>query len=287
MPVTDHAAPSRGNERSIESRRFKPVAAIRLSAALSIICHIAGDTTPPPKFDTTATRKPFVGIVPSAASHPETRGRLSGSWPSCPLAISNQRAVSRTLRARQPVTVVKFPFDAPGPRGMRPKVAFNPTRPLNPAGIRIDPPPSPPVAIETSPPATAAALPPEEPPGVWPCFHGLCVAPCKIVRVTFTPPNSLAVVCPTFTAPPTRQIRFTCVSVVFAIRSLNTMLASVSGQPETESSSFTPNGTPPNGNETSAFFASRSADSRSRKQNAFRSLFSIAAYVALNSSRGE
>ncbi|CAB4999149.1 unannotated protein [freshwater metagenome] len=49
---------------------------------------------------------------------------------------------------------------------MRPKVAFNPSKPVNPAGIRIDPPPSPPVAMLTNPPATADAVPPEDPPGV-------------------------------------------------------------------------------------------------------------------------
>ena len=66
----------------------------------------------------------------------------------------------------QPITVVKLPFDAPGPRGIRPKVAFKPTKPVKPAGIRIDPPPSPPVASVINPPATADALPPDDPPGV-------------------------------------------------------------------------------------------------------------------------
>ena len=40
-----------------------------------------------------------------------------------------------------------------------------PNSPLKPAGMRIEPPPSPPDAIGTSPPATAAAEPPDEPPG--------------------------------------------------------------------------------------------------------------------------
>ncbi len=43
--------------------------------------------------------------------------------------------------------------------------------------MRIDPPPSPPVASVTRPPATAAALPPDEPPGVRDGSHGLPVAP--------------------------------------------------------------------------------------------------------------
>ena len=79
--------------------------------------------------------------------------------------------------------------------------------------MRIEPPPSPPVAIVTSPPETAAAVPPELPPGVRPCCHGLCVVPCSIVRVTLTPPNSLAVVWPARTAPPTSRIRCTITPV--------------------------------------------------------------------------
>ena len=88
-----------------------------------------------------------------------------------------------------------------GPRGIRPAVPFIPTRPQKPAGIRIDPPPSPPVAMGTSPPATAAALPPEDPPGVAARSHGLRVMPFSFVVEQFSPPNSLAVVRPTRLAP--------------------------------------------------------------------------------------
>ena len=97
----------------------------------------------------------------------------------------------------------------------------------------MEPPPSPPVAIGTRPPATVAALPPDDPPGVRPSCHGLCVAPLSTVRVTFTPPNSLAVVSPASTAPPWRCIRSTMNDVVVALRSANTTHASVSGQPST------------------------------------------------------
>jgi hypothetical protein len=41
-----------------------------------------------------------------------------------------------------------------------------PDRPQHEDGIRIDPPPSDPVARGTIPDAMAAALPPDEPPGV-------------------------------------------------------------------------------------------------------------------------
>src|SRR5580704_18911576 len=91
---------------------------------------------------------------------------------------------------------------ARGLRGIRPKVPFIPTSPVYPAGILIDPPPSPPVASVTRPPATAAAEPPDEPPAVRSCCHGLWVRPWSLVTLTLRPPNSLAVVWPTGTAPP-------------------------------------------------------------------------------------
>jgi hypothetical protein len=142
--------------------------------------------------------------------------------------------------------------------------------------MRIDPPPSPPVAMVSSPPATAAAEPPLEPPGVRAGFHGLRVTPWSTVRVTLTPPNSLAVVCPASTAPPWSRIRCTMTDVCVATLSLKTTHASVSGQPATSSSSFTPIGTPPNGSDTSARRAAASASSRGVKLKAFRSLASIA-----------
>src|SRR5262245_23444906 len=96
-----------------------------------------------------------------------------------------------------PSTTVSGPIIVLGPRGMRPAVPFMPNRPQNPAGMRIDPPPSPPVAIGTSPPATAPALPADEPPVVRVGFQGLPVTPWSFVTLTFSPPNSLAVVWPT------------------------------------------------------------------------------------------
>ena len=197
--------------------------------------------------------------VPSPSSQPSVRARLSGSRASCPLHTSNQRAVSLTDRERHPTTTVRLPYAAIGDSGMRPNVLFRPTSPQKPAGIRIDPPPSPPVASVTMPPATAAAEPPDEPPGVCPCCHGLWVVPCRTVRVTLTPPNSDAVVWPTSTAPPRSRMRSTLRFVYLATRSLNGTDASVYGHPATASSSFTPTGTPPNGRFTSARAAARSA----------------------------
>ena len=127
--------------------------------------------------------------------------------------------------------------------------------------MRIDPPPSPPVASVTRPPATAAALPPDDPPGVRDGCHGFPVAPWSSVRVTLTPPNSLAVVWPASTAPPWSTSRVTSVEVYVATSSANTTLALVAGQPVTWSSSLTPMGTPPKGFDTSAAAAAARAAS--------------------------
>src|SRR6516164_1095355 len=117
-----------------------------------------------------------------------------------------------------------------GPLGIRPYVAFKPKSPLNPAGPRMDPPPSLPVAIGSRPPATAAAEPPEDPPGVRSWFHGLRVVPCTTVDVQLMPPNSGAVVCAARIAPLVRN-RSTDVSSTSASRSLKSSEASVYGQP--------------------------------------------------------
>ena len=89
--------------------------------------------------------------------------------------------MSRTDRDRHPITAVSGSISVCGPLGIRPNVAFNPNNPVNPAGIRIDPPPSPPVQIGNSPPATDAADPPDDPPGVRSRSYGLDVAPCSRV----------------------------------------------------------------------------------------------------------
>ena len=134
---------------------------------------------------------------------------------------------------------------------------------MNPAGMRIEPPPSPPLAMGSRPPATAAAEPPEEPPGVRSGSHGLRVVPCSRVLVKLMPPNSEAVVWPASTAPAARS-RATWVESWSATRSAKTRDASVYGQPATVSSSLIPRGTPPKGSETSAAAAVARAASASR-----------------------
>src|SRR5947209_9093330 len=128
----------------------------------------------------------------------------------------------------QPRTTVIGPMTVFGPRGIRPAVPFMPTRPQNPAGIRIEPPPSPPVARGRSPPATAAEEPADDPPVVLVRSHGLRVTPWRRLTLTLSPPNSLAVVWPARTAPLARS-RLTTVASWSATLSANTVDASVSG----------------------------------------------------------
>src|SRR6516165_12813739 len=173
-----------------------------------------------------------------------------------------------------------------GPLGMRPYVAFNPKRPLKPAGPRIEPPPSLPVAMGRRPPATAAAVPPEDPPGVRSGFQGFRVVPCSTVDVQLMPPNSGAVVCAARIAPVARR-RVTDVSSCTATRSLKITDASVYGQPSTFSSSFTPKGTPPKGRPTSAEAAASRAWSKSVKLHTFSGDRSSAAMQSSRASSGD
>ena len=148
------------------STRVSPASLISRSAASSTLSPTADATTAAPRSTDTATRLPRTSCWPRPASQPSTRGSEKGSYSSLPLQASNQRAVSRTERDRHPRTAVSGSISVFGPFGIRPNVDLRPKRPVKPAGIRMEPPPSPPVQIGRSPPATDAAEPPEEPPGV-------------------------------------------------------------------------------------------------------------------------
>ena len=62
-------------------------------------------------------------------------------------------------------------------RGTALSEGLRPTRPVCAAGLRMEPPPSWPIASGAMPLATAATAPPLEPPGVSCGFHGLPVTP--------------------------------------------------------------------------------------------------------------
>ena len=60
---------------------------------------------------------------------------------------------------------------------MRPNDGLRPKIPANEDGMRIEPPPSVPIARGPRPAETAADAPPDEPPGVRSRFQGFRVAP--------------------------------------------------------------------------------------------------------------
>src|SRR5215216_539961 len=96
-----------------------------------------------------------------------------------------------------------------GAVGTRPRCGFRPNKPQQPAGIRMEPPPSEPSAAEHSPAATAAAEPPLEPPGVRCRSHGLRVMPNVGDSVNGTIIISGTLVLPRITAPALRSRRTT------------------------------------------------------------------------------
>jgi hypothetical protein len=86
-------------------------------------------------------------------------------------------AASATVVASAPFSDSPYQSFSPRSHGTTPLPGLMPTRPVQAAGIRIEPIPSLPCASGTMPAATAAAEPPDEPPGVRSRFHGLRVTP--------------------------------------------------------------------------------------------------------------
>ncbi len=91
------------------------------------------------------------------------------------------------------------------PLGTRPSEGLSAVRPFTAPGMRIDPPPSEPVARGTRPAATAAAEPPDDPPGERSSAHGLRVAPNTGFTVSGMKPSSGVLVLPTTTHPAARR----------------------------------------------------------------------------------
>src|SRR5579863_7056487 len=80
-----------------------------------------------------------------------------------------------------------------------------PLSPQHDDGMRIEPPPSDPVARGTMPEAMAAAAPPDEPPGLKARFQGLQVGPNTALSVSPFHPSSGVLVFPTTTQPAARR----------------------------------------------------------------------------------
>ena len=80
-----------------------------------------------------------------------------------------------------------------------------PERPQHAEGMRMEPPPSDPVARGTMPAASAAAAPPDDPPGPRDVSKGLSVGPKMALVVLPMKPNSGVLVLPTTTHPAARS----------------------------------------------------------------------------------
>src|SRR6185312_693119 len=129
-------------------------------------------------------------------------GAQYGSPVSYPESRSSPSALSRTVRVSTPSVAKPDTSSARcGPQDTRPREGFSPTSPRHDAGMRIEPPPSLPCAIDTMPAATPAALPPDEPPGVREVSHGLRAGPKRAGSLTGRIPSSGRLVLPTTIAP--------------------------------------------------------------------------------------
>src|SRR3954454_15394013 len=105
-------------------------------------------------------------------------------------------ALSRTLRVSGPAVPRANQRWGCGALVTRPRCGLSPNSPQLALGIRIDPPPSPPMPAGTMPVAPATAAPPLDPPGDRVRSHGLRVTPREVDSVNGKAPNSGIVVFP-------------------------------------------------------------------------------------------
>ena len=126
---------------------------------------------------------------------------------------SRASATVRVIGPRDCRTVVSTSSD-----GMRSGVGRSPTTPQHDAGMRIDPPVSPPNATDAIPAATAAPLPPLDPPGVIPSRHGFWVGGKIVFDVPIDAASSGRFVLPRIAIPSLRA-RATATASSSAIRS--------------------------------------------------------------------
>src|SRR4029453_15796535 len=133
-------------------------------------------------------------------------GRDDRSVAAGPTTASRASATSRIWRAIGPrVDSSGHPGGSRPPRGTRPRAGLRAHSPLPADGMRIDPPPSDPVASGTSPAARAAADPPDNPPAERSSAHGLRVGPNSSLTVSGFQPSSGVLVLPTTTHPAARS----------------------------------------------------------------------------------
>ena len=188
------------------------------------------------------------------------------------------------------------PIGESGNAGTRPKLGFRPKLPQKPAGMRTLPAPSVPTESGPMPLAIAAAVPPDEPPGVFCAFHGLRVMPVSGELVSPLQPNSGVVVLPRITAPASRSradagasTSQACFgSTVREPRSVGQPLARIRSLIETGTPSRSPAGAP-RAQRASLSAAERRASSGATTQKALRTGLSrsMRARTARVASTGE
>src|SRR3954447_1271684 len=126
-----------------------------------------------------------------------------------------------------------------GSCGTRPYGGLKPTTPFHPAGIRIEPPMSEPVASVELPDESDAPVPPDEPPTPNSGFQALRVTPHRRVWVKPAQENS-GVVVRACGMPPAARIRSAIGSVTSAISSRASSDPPLHGWPVIGTSSLMP-----------------------------------------------
>src|ERR1700736_890166 len=232
-------------------------------------------------FSTSMTRAPASARADTARSHTARTSASSGAYPSVgdhATAIgtwgrsrapaqdgsgmgnerrsvgSGPRTASRacaTLTAVRAIGPLLDRLGHPGgcgpPTGTRPSDALIPDRPHSAEGMRIDPPPSDPVANGTMPEAMAAALPPDDPPGERARSHGLRVDPKSGDSVSAFHPSSGVLVLPTTTHPAATRRSTSGEWVVAGAPAAHAADPNVVRKPAASSRSLTPMGMPASG----------------------------------------
>lgn len=172
-------------------------------AASSVPLRHSGSTGSPFHGSMHSAMRSLPGSRPTSSRNlPDGAGAKYGSPTSGPWLASSSAALSRTLMLTQwPTLWPPQPSPTSGPLGLRARVGFRPNRPQAAAGMRIEPPPSVACAIGRMRAATQAAAPPDEPPELWPRFHGLWQAPHIAGSVDGARPISGEAVLPKVTRP--------------------------------------------------------------------------------------
>src|ERR1700730_12309648 len=180
---------SSGN--TVSSSMIRAPASARASTARSHTARTSASSGAYPSVGDQATAIGTCGRS-SAAVHAESGiGSDRRSLGSGPITASRAYATSTAVRAIGPLLErLGQPGGSGPPTGTRPSDGLSPESPHSADGMRIEPPPSDPVASGTIPAAMAAALPPDEPPGERDTSHGLRVGPKTGLSVSAFQPSS-------------------------------------------------------------------------------------------------